>query len=82
MVINDLSPEGAKPGFEMSFALSGLRFKKHDFPGRCPGLKSYRPLGAQIAGKTLAFPPKYAQRNAIAPIPHLAWIRHWRSMRS
>jgi hypothetical protein len=38
MVINDLSPEGAKLGFEMSFALSGLRFKNYAFPGRCPML--------------------------------------------
>jgi hypothetical protein len=28
MIINALSPEGAKLGFEMSFALSGLKFKK------------------------------------------------------
>ena len=61
----DLSPEGAKPGFEMSFAPSGLRFSKHAFPGRCPGLRSDRPLGAQITGKTLMFPPKSAHRNAI-----------------
>jgi hypothetical protein len=49
MARHNLSPEGAKPGFEMSFALSGLRFKKHPFPGRCPGLMSDRPLGAGIA---------------------------------
>jgi hypothetical protein len=64
-----LSPEGAKLGFEMSFALSGLRFKKHAFPGRCPGLRSDRPLGAQIAGKSLVFPSKSAQRNAIGVKP-------------
>jgi hypothetical protein len=27
MVRNDLSPEGAKHGFDIRFALSGLRFK-------------------------------------------------------
>jgi hypothetical protein len=48
-----LSPEGAKLGFEMSFALSGLKFKKTLSQGASLGLRVFAPMGLKL--------PKYIE---------------------